>query len=147
MLDAFDVWGYVTPGVEVCFAQLGSLVFLDAAYSPRQLVDLPEYSRDGMTCAEIDRPGTLVLLQSDQPPPPLASTAVPSQALSDCHVKAWAILNFRVSPPDGAVLHWLLPDHPFLRASEKRDGYFKVHYNGRDGWISGDYVFTRGNCG
>ncbi|MDE2774303.1 MAG: fibronectin type III domain-containing protein [Chloroflexota bacterium] len=63
LLDAVDVWGFVTPGVEVCFNQPGRVVFLDAAYAPRQLFDLPAYQRDGMTCTTIDSAGTVVLLR------------------------------------------------------------------------------------
>ncbi|MXX83308.1 MAG: hypothetical protein F4Y70_07585 [Chloroflexi bacterium] len=97
ILNAVDVWGYITPGIEVCFAQQpGRIVFLDAAYMPRQLFDLSAYQRDGMTCATIDRAGTVVLLRGDSPPPiqpvaePQSSQPEPSQPqiLSDCEVMA-----------------------------------------------------------
>ena len=147
-LDAIDIWSHVTPGVQVCFAQSGRIVFLDAAYSPRQLVDLPEYSRDGRdTCTVIDRAGTVVLLQSASPPPPLPPAApMPVHALSDCQVQPWADLNFRESPPDGAVIG-VTSSRDWLSASEKSAGYFKVSLWGRDGWISSQFVRTRGECG
>ncbi len=147
-LDAIDIWSHVTPGVQVCFAQSVRIVFLDAAYSPRQLVDLPEYSRDGRdTCTVIDRAGTVVLLQSASPPPPLPPAApMPAHALSDCQVQPWADLNFRESPPDGAVIG-VTSSRDWLSASETSAGYFKVSLWGRDGWISSQFVRTLGQCG
>ena len=153
LLDAIDIWSYVTSGVEVCFARHGRVVFLDAAYAPRKLSDLPSYQRDGMTCATIDRAGTVVLLRDDSPPQspsgaPAQSQAEPGygQSLSDCEVRPWADLNFRQSPPGGRVLS-VTASRDWLPAKEKRYGYFKVSLWGVEGWISGDYVYSRGDCG
>ncbi|MCY3797713.1 MAG: hypothetical protein OXG84_07890, partial [Chloroflexi bacterium] len=63
-----------------------------------------------------------------------------------CEVRPWADLNFRQSPPGGAVI-LVTSSRNWLPASEKRYGYFKVLLRGREGWISGDYVYTRGECG
>ncbi len=164
ILDAVDIWSNVTPGVEVCFNQPpGRVVFLDAAYAPRKLFDLPAYQRDGMTCTTIDSAGTVVLLRGESPPPqqpqsqpeqsasdaPL-STAVPSepysQMLSGCEVRPWADVKFRQSPPGGEVIS-VTAIRKWLPASEKRYGYFKVRLWGREGWISGRFVYTRGDCG
>ncbi len=155
VVDAVDVYGYVTPGVEVCFKRPGRVVFLDAAYAPRRLSDLPSYQRAGMTCAIIDRPGTVVLLRSDSPPPqepqpppentPPANTN-PGRGLGECEVQPFANLKFRQSPPDGLVLG-VTGRRDWLPASDKRDGYFKVSLWGIEGWISGAYVHTRGHCG
>ncbi len=152
ILDAVDLWSNITPGIEVCFSQPGRVVFLDAAYAPRKLFDLPAYQRDGMTCTTIDSAGTVVLLRGD-PPPPLAVPPEPSppkpsqtQFLSGCEVRPWADLKFRESPPGGPVIG-VTGLREWLPASEKRYGYFKVRLWATDGWISGDYVYTRGNCG
>ena len=61
-LEAFDVWGYVEQGVEVCFPQVGRVVFLDANTSPRAIVPLTSTVANGQTCVSIDSPGSLVLL-------------------------------------------------------------------------------------
>ena len=66
-LDAIDVYGWAEQGVGVCFPGAGSLLFLDAAFSPRAPVPLSGYRQDGMTCADIDRPGTLLLLSGAPP--------------------------------------------------------------------------------
>ncbi len=147
MLDAVDIWGHVTPGVEVCFDQPGRIVFLDAAYAPRRLAELSAYQRAGMTCATIDCAGTVVLLRSGDPPP--QETQPQDDMLVDCELKPLsANLNFRRSPPDGPRIDVIWARYSgWLRASEKRAGYFKVRYYGAEGWVSGDYVQTRGDCG
>ena len=61
-LEAFDVWGYVEQGVEVCFPQVGRVVFLDANTSPRAIVPLESTVVNGQTCVSINSPGSLVLL-------------------------------------------------------------------------------------
>ena len=61
-LAALDVYGYVEQGVEVCFPQIGRVIFLDARAMPRAITTLPATVRNGMTCAYLDSPGSLVLL-------------------------------------------------------------------------------------
>ena len=61
-LAALDVYGYVEQGVEVCFPQIGRVIFLDARTMPRAIVPLNATVRDGMTCVSISSPGSLVLL-------------------------------------------------------------------------------------
>ncbi len=141
ILSAVDVWSYVTPGIEVCFAQPGRIVFLDAAYMPRQLFDLPAHSRDGLSCATTNRAGTVILLRGDSSEPPTQT-----QILNGCEVRPFTNVKFRESPPDGAVIY-VTGRREWLPASEKHRGYFKIRLWAIDGWISGDYVDTRGNCG
>ena len=61
-LAALDVYGYVEQGVEVCFPQIGRVVFLDARTIPRAITTLQATVRDGMTCVYLNSPGSLVLL-------------------------------------------------------------------------------------
>ena len=61
-LAALDVYGYVEQGVEVCFPQMGRILFLDARTMPRAITPLESTVRDGMTCASISSPGSLVLM-------------------------------------------------------------------------------------
>ncbi|MDE2749946.1 MAG: hypothetical protein OXI34_13380, partial [Chloroflexota bacterium] len=63
-----------------------------------------------------------------------------------CEVRPWADVKFRQSPPGGAVIS-VTAIRKWLPASETRYGYFKVPLWGREGWISGRFVYTRGNCG
>jgi len=66
--------------------------------------------------------------------------------LSGCEVRPWADVKFRQSPPGGEVIS-VTAIRKWLPASEKRYGYFKVRLWGREGWISGRFVYTRGDCG
>ena len=61
-LAALDVYGYVEQGVEVCFPQIGRVIFLDARTMPRAIVALDATMRNGMTCVYLDSPGSLALL-------------------------------------------------------------------------------------
>ena len=61
-IDAVDIWGYVDQGVEVCFPQIGRVLFLDARTMPRAIAPLEASIVNGMTCVAIDSPGSLVLL-------------------------------------------------------------------------------------
>ena len=63
-IDAVDIWGYVEQGVEVCFPQAGRVVFLDASTMPRAITPLESTISNGMTCASITSPGSLVLMPS-----------------------------------------------------------------------------------
>ena len=61
-IDAVDIWGYVVQGVEVCFPQAGRILFLDARTIPRAITPLESTVVNGMTCASISSPGSLVLM-------------------------------------------------------------------------------------
>ena len=61
-LAALDVYGYVEQGVEVCFPQIGRVIFLDANTIPRAITPLESTVVNGMTCASISSPGSLVLM-------------------------------------------------------------------------------------
>ena len=61
-LAALDVYGYVEQGVEVCFPQIGRVIFLDARTMPRAITTLPATVKNGMTCVYLNSPGSLVLL-------------------------------------------------------------------------------------
>lgn len=142
VLDALDLWGYVEQGVEVCFPQLGRLLFLDAATAPRTVVKQASVLRDGFTCASIDRPGTLVLVPGE--PDDLAiSTELIS--LQDCMVSTTHALNFREMP--AGTIMGVVPYDVTLTALERGDNWFYVDYHGTRGWISGEYVVTKGTCG
>ena len=142
-IDAVDVWGYAEQGVEICFPEQGSLIFLDAATSPRRAAPLPAYNRSGMTCAELDRAGTVVLVSR---PAPLPATAEAMVTLQNCQVTTTHILNFRASPA-GDKIKGLIPYRVTLTAMARIPDWFQVDYHGTVGWISADYVQMQGMCG
>ena len=109
ILDVVDVWGQAAQNYEVCFPQAGAIVFLDAATSPRSLVEVSSYTRDGYTCGAMNRAGTMVLVNgsgSAQSSNALAQAFIDSTTdavssaivLDNCSVSSAHNLNLRRSP-------------------------------------------------
>ena len=149
-VDAVDVWGWVTPNSEICFeAAGGSFKFIDTSAMPRTVSDLSAFSRQNTVCASIDGPGILILLPGQPPAQTAKATASSQQSasrnLSDCMVRLTEKLNFRETP-GGEIMEVLSKDFK-LTAVERTDGWFKVDFWGKKGWISADYVVTEGACG
>ena len=143
-LDAVDVWGHVAAGVEVCFPQAGGIVFLDASTSPRTVTTVTQYTRPGLTCAALDRAGTVVLVAGLAPPE--SPTTVPEiTALSGCMVTATHTLNLRETA--GGDVIGFVPHTSSLTALARTSGWFQVDNNGVTGWISADFVTKAGACG
>ena len=149
-MDAIDIWGYAEQGYEVCFPEIGRLVIMDARAMPRVLRDLVYFHRDGMTCAQLNYQGTVILLPESEtaparPPAQPAPQPPASALLSNCMVTLTHILNFRETPGGTVIEH--LPYGVKLTALERTEGWFKVDYHGKRGWISADYVLPAGDCG
>ena len=144
-IDAIDVWGYVEQGVEVCFPQSGSIAFLDATTSPRRVAAINWYVDGVYTCAYLEKPGTVVLVESLPTDLAAAATAAAVQTLQDCRVTTTTVLNFREGP-GGDSLNIAIPYNVTLTALQRTSGWIKVDYHGTQGWISADYVTTQGNC-
>ena len=143
-LDAVDVWGYVAAGVEVCFPKAGSIVFLDASTSPRTVTTVAQYSRQGFTCAALDRAGTVVLVAGLGAPDSTTPGAA-SMPLDGCLVRSIHVLNLRQTA--GGDIIGAVPQGASLTAFARAPGWFQVDNNGVTGWISADYVTTAGACG
>ncbi len=153
-IDAVDIWSYVNGGLEVCFRRAGALVFLDAAYAPRMVVELNAFQRDGMTCGAIDGPGTVVLLRSSEPadlaaPPPPGETTLPTHdaiPLHDCQIKLVETLFLRAEPAGEIIgLVWQYSEVPAFEIS----GYwYKIEFEGQTGYVSRYHrKVLRGGCG
>ncbi len=142
---AVDVWGWVPPDTQVCFARTsGSFKFIDTTPLPRVVYDSAPVGIDGMICTMIDRPGMVALLPG--PPAPAATPMPPNQwNLSSCMVRTKFILNLR-SSPGGAVIG-AVPYDVTLTAMARTADWFKVDYLGTSGWVSNGYLEAKGNCG
>ena len=159
-ISAVDIWSYVNGGIEVCFRQTGWLVFLDAAYAPRMVVELDAFQRDGMTCGKIDGPGTVVLVRTgppnapaassalDAPPPPGEPTPSNSDAipLHDCQIKLVETLFLRAEPAGEIIgLVWQFSEVP---AYEINGYWYKIEFEGQSGYVSRYHrKVLRGGCG
>ena len=152
-IDAVDIWSYLGPGVDICFPQVGSLVFLDAATAPRTLSTLQSYSSDGRTCAFVDRPGTVVLMPGQptgagppavvQAPAPVAVNASP---VAGCPIHTTGHLKLRAQPSLNAEVLGYVRRGSNLGALSRTTYWFQVTYQGQTGWIGGRYVNNVGNC-
>lgn len=142
-LDAVDVWSNIGGGYEVCFPQIGRIVFLDAATSPRTVsMDVAYEYRDGYTCAAMDRAGTLVLVHADE------SANIPTtleQPLSNCAITTTRRLNLRHAA-NGAVVQQVIPANRPLTPSARTQSWFRVVYAQTGGWVSERFVSTEGDC-
>ena len=141
-----DIWGWVTPGTQVCFrAGSGAIKFIDTTAMPRTVADLSVFSQPGgLLCATVDGAGQVALVPG--PPAPVATAISPAyQSLSGCMVLLQYSLNFRDAPAGDQI--GVLPSQVRLTALERTDGWFKVDYHGERGWISANYVEPEGTCG
>ena len=139
MLDAVEILGYVDKGVEICFRSVGELVFLDPVTSPpRPLKMSVQYNDLGMTCGQVDRIGTVVLVS-------IATEEDTLILLSDCLVTTTQTLRLR-DGAGGAVVLGLVPYYVTLQADSRTENWFSVNFLGTDGWISAKYVESDGIC-
>ena len=152
-IDAVDVWRYVEQGLDICFPQLGSIIFLDAATAPRTVTSIDSYRDGDKTCVRLDRPGTVVLMPGQ--PTTVRTTAVPSVVppvtvsepiVDGCPITTTGHLKLRAEPSlDGEILGYVPRGSPLGVISRTRY-WFQVNYQGTTGWIGGAYVANTGNC-
>ncbi len=134
---AFEIWGRVNHGVEVCFSGGGSLAFVDTSVSPSGVTRLPLYSSAGDTCGRIERGGTVVHVE--------ALSDDESIALTDCFVTTADVLRLR-DEARGSVVKALVPFNVTLSAKARTASWFFVDFMALEGWISANYVQTEGAC-
>ena len=98
MLDAIEILGYVDKGVEICFRNVGDLVFLDPVTSPPTPLTMSvQYNDLGMTCGQVDRIGTVVLVS-------IATEEDTLILLSECLVTTTQTLRLRDGAGGAGVL-------------------------------------------
>ena len=130
-ISAVDIWGNGAPG-EVCLEGLGSLLFIDTGVLPRVQSWLDSTQRDGHTCAELDRPGMLVLMPA----------AAQSQ---QCPVTTTGQLRVRSGPSLAAGTLGFLRRGVSLRPISRRGNWIEIAYGGETGWVGAAYV--KADCG
>ena len=155
-LDAVDVWSNVGSGYTVCFPQPGRIVFLDAATSPRALVEIEYVIEDGQTCATVDRAGTLVLVKLPDDGATTTSAAVQTRRpgtddsvddavdLADCSVTPRVNLRLRAAPW-GRILA-VIPSDTNLPATARTQSWFRVAYEDVEGWAAAWLADGEGDC-
>ena len=145
-IDAVDVWGYVEQGVEICFPQLGSITFLDAATIPRSMTTLPAQRVGDMTCVSLDRPGTVVLIPlAAGETLPISEAAPAAPAEQECAVRTTANLKLRAEPAMGDNIIGYISRGVPIRPLSRTAYWVQVNYSGKLGWIGAKYV--EDSCG
>ena len=145
-IDAVDVWGYVEQGVEICFAQQGAIVFLDAATAPRMPAPVEQFARDGKTCAAFDRPGTVVLVPGQAPARETEAPVDPPTP--QCSITTTVNLKLRAAPAIRKnIIGYVSRGTSFVPIA-RTTYWFNVDYHGTLGWINANpsYVIIAGAC-
>ncbi len=146
LLDAVDIWGYVEPGVQVCFPQLGAVMFLDAATSPRALSTLESTAMDNNACVSIATAGTVALVQGQPTHTAPEPEPEPAQPVV-CTIVTTGHLVLRGSPwLSGDVLGYVPRGTQTTRLARQAN-WHQVEYLGQVGWLGGKYVTEVSGCG
>ncbi len=145
-LDAVSISGELEEGIQVCFRDSGSLIFLDTMESPPRLTELTSYHLSDMTCGWTDQVGTVVLVASALPVTATdGNTNTSAIPLPNCKVVTTTRVNFRATPA-GNQVGAVIPYNTRFTATAKSVGWYNVLNGGQSGWISGDYVDAEGTC-
>lgn len=154
-LDAVDVWSNIGSGFSVCFPQAGRIVFLDAATSPRTLIEIDNVIDQGQPCAAMDRAGTMVLVKTQAgttTAPTTSTTRRPGTndtvddaiELEECTVTPRVNLRLRARPW-GKILD-VMPSNSELLATARTKSWFKVAYEETEGWSAAWLISSDANC-
>lgn len=159
-LDAVDTWSNIGRGYEVCFPQVGRLIFLDSAITPRMPSWVTTNIRGEFTCAFMDRAGTLVLVNAPngtaQDSTMTTTATTPARrpgtddpissaiALEDCAVTPRVNLRLRAAP--WGKITEVVPAGTEVPADSRTSSWFFVSYGGFSGWIAAWLSTAEGNC-
>ena len=152
-ISAVNLWGYVEQGVEICFPQLGSLVFIDSANTPRTVSAIDAYRKGNSSCAHLRRPGTVVLTPGEPPTASVPVAAEPAEsqpasaqpaAVEGCPIHTTGHLRLRAAPSQEAETLEYIPRGSNLNSLSRTTFWYQVNYRGLTGWIGQKYV--RANC-
>ncbi len=145
-IHAVDVFGELPSPVKACFQHgRGIIILLDAANSPRNIVPLQPRIEGSLLCAEMDRPGTVVLLPLSFAQSGLAQE--PVWQLNGCTVTTTAILNLRSGPSSNSAILGNVLNDVRLTTDLTEQNWYRVDYYNIIGWLSADYLTKSGNCG
>ena len=142
IIVAFDVWGNLNLGAEVCSQRLGSILFVDTAVSPpevtRLATDADAVLAEESVCVAVVKAGTVVLVE-----PLTEESSIP---LTNCQVTTTNVLRLR-DEAAGPNVKTLVPYGVVMPTTARTAGWFNVSFLGIDGWVSADHLATQGQCG
>lgn len=148
-IDAVAISGDLELGVQICFKNRGTLIFINESYTAPAISLMSSYGLADTTCGWLNNPGTVILASSSLPALATTSSFALESAdvtpLNNCAVTTTHRLNFRVAP-DGERLRETIATGVQLTAFARTDDWFNVVYGGTSGWISANFVRTTGVC-
>lgn len=158
VVQAVDLFGLLPGGVPIkpfmtpvglCMAGRGNVYFLNA--EDRAVSQLPAGPSGNSTCVTVPASGTVVLAGTYTPGPAATSVAPATNGvatpLTDCMVTTEYMLRLRQQTSTSSTILDRVPVGTTLAATERLNGWFRVIYGSQQGWLSGDFVSTSGNCG
>lgn len=171
VVGAVDLFGLTDGGssvipfiapMRVCVRGANGIVFLGAENAGRVpfLLDKLADSEAGYACASIPNAGTVVGVLSQTsgigdgvggtPRPtatPLPRVPAWAQPLSGCTAVALENVRIRLQPSFGGVPLTIIPGGTTVTVNARVDAWYRVLYNGVQGWTFANYLQTFGACG
>lgn len=147
-VDVFSPSGANAAGTQICLQGSGGLIFLDAKNAPRVPEWLASTPQNNFTCGIIPNIGIVALVAANAPV--AVVSAPPNQtpiSLTDCQVTITHMVRLRAEPNTTSTVLAHLAYNLVLQAIAKQDNWYRVIYLDGQGWVSGDYLMTAGNCG
>lgn len=179
IIQAVDVYAILFNGAtvtafnnsfKICLLGTGSVHFLDANQSPRQLQQLAGVADGGYTCANLSTAGIIMLTSSagaapapvvqgtpgtpqaaGTPLPGVTGTVTPlagvSATLTDCTITVNKIVRLRAEPNTTSKILTRLAYNTTWKATERIPGWFRIVWTNMQGWVSDQFVRpTGGRC-
>ncbi|MBE2184865.1 MAG: SH3 domain-containing protein, partial [Anaerolineae bacterium] len=158
VVQALDVYGLLPDGVsvvpfqtpaQICFAGSGSVYFLSSFGSNPTPIQLPQLtsSSAGYTCVGVPNAGKVVLTSTPSSLQPAQTTST-ILAPGVCQVTTTFAVRLRATPDVSSDTNVIatLPFDLTLVATEYVPDWYRVIYQNGQGWVSDQYLTTRGNC-
>jgi hypothetical protein len=86
------------------------------------------------------------VIADDEAAPPSVSVG-DAEGLNNCRVTITRIVRLRTEPNTTSEIIARLPFRSSWEVTERTDDWFRVIFEDRQGWVSGDFVSTTGDCG
>lgn len=177
IIQAVDVYAILFNGAtvttfnnsfKICLLGTGSVYFLDANQSPRQLQQLAGVADGSYTCASLSTAGIIMLTSTGgaapvaqgtpgtpqpagTPLPGVTGTVTPGAGyigpLSDCTLTINKTVRLREEPSTTGKILTRLTYNTTWKATERIAGWYRVVWTNTQGWVSDQFVRpTGGRC-
>lgn len=158
VLQALDVFALLPGGVpvvpfqspvQICFAGSGSVYFLSSLDINPAAAFLPPLASSpaGFVCVSVPNAGKVVLVRTPFSLPTYQSSPV-TLTQGACQVTTTFSVRLRATPDASSSANVIttLPFNLTLVATGYISGWYRVIYLNGQGWVSEQYLSTRGDC-